>query len=158
MSDRRIPREGALRVRLLAGAALIACLPALPTLAQEAGAASQTQAPASAATPPAAETAISGNGESIRICTRSHPVSTVMNEGFVAKKTHSIAKQKTAAPADTIQSAPQAGPFGTAWKRGIHRLKKELFIYIDLFIDFHAPCQSSPTRRQCPKCLAGLSF
>ena len=32
MSDRRIPREGALRVRLLAGVALIACLPALPTL------------------------------------------------------------------------------------------------------------------------------
>ena len=34
MSDRRIPREGALRVRLLAGAAVIACIPALPAMAQ----------------------------------------------------------------------------------------------------------------------------
>lgn len=50
MSDRRIPREGALRVRLLAGAALIACLPALPTMAQVA-AASPVQAPAASPQP-----------------------------------------------------------------------------------------------------------
>jgi LPS-assembly protein len=50
MSDRRIPREGALRVRLLAGAALIACLPALPTMAQVA-AASPAQAAAASPQP-----------------------------------------------------------------------------------------------------------
>ena len=49
MSDRRIPREGALRVRLLAGAAMIACMPALPALAQVA------PAPAQTATPPASD-------------------------------------------------------------------------------------------------------
>ena len=80
-------------------------------------------------THPAAETAINGSGESIRICIRSHPVSTLMNEGFVAKKTHSIAKPKIAAATAVIHSATHVGPSGTAWKRGIHRLKKELFIY-----------------------------
>ncbi|WP_312783960.1 LPS assembly protein LptD [Brevundimonas sp.] len=36
MSDRRTTREGALRARLLAGAAVLACLPALPAMAQNA--------------------------------------------------------------------------------------------------------------------------
>lgn len=44
MSDRRIPREGALRVRLLAGAAVIACIPALPVMAQVAPASGQSAA------------------------------------------------------------------------------------------------------------------
>ena len=35
MSDRRTTRQGALRARLLAGAAVVACLPALPALAQD---------------------------------------------------------------------------------------------------------------------------
>ncbi|MGH7027712.1 LPS-assembly protein LptD [Brevundimonas sp.] len=47
MSDRRISREGALRARLLAGAALIACAPALPAMAQVAPAQPQGAAPAS---------------------------------------------------------------------------------------------------------------
>jgi LPS-assembly protein len=38
MSDRRKIREGALRARLLAGAAVVACLPALPAMAQNAAA------------------------------------------------------------------------------------------------------------------------
>ena len=41
MSDRRTFREGALRARLLAGAAMIACLPALPAVAQNAASAPQ---------------------------------------------------------------------------------------------------------------------
>ena len=45
MSDRRIPREGALRVRLLAGAAVIACIPGLPAWAQVAPAPAQAAAP-----------------------------------------------------------------------------------------------------------------
>ena len=42
MSDRRTSREGALRARLLAGAAVIACMPALPALAQDGASAAAT--------------------------------------------------------------------------------------------------------------------
>ncbi|MGO4686405.1 LPS-assembly protein LptD [Brevundimonas sp. 2YAF1] len=50
MSDRRTSREGALRARLLAGAAAIACLPALPAMAQD-PASTPRPAPTTAARP-----------------------------------------------------------------------------------------------------------
>ena len=56
MSDRRTSREGALRARLLAGAAVIACTPALPAMAQEA------PAPQAAAPMTAAQTAPGADG------------------------------------------------------------------------------------------------
>ncbi len=55
MSDRRTSREGALRVRLLAGAALIACMPTLPAMAQDAGGAAQASAPPRTTTQPASD-------------------------------------------------------------------------------------------------------